>query len=70
MDGRGWCLLPTQPQTLTRCVGSLEAGVESMYFFKSWLTNSNTRYSFLSLCTTSSSLEGGEGRAASQQVGW
>lgn len=29
--------------TLTKCRGSSEAGAESMYFFRSWLRNSNTR---------------------------
>lgn len=50
--------------TLTKCRGSSETGVESMNFFRSWLRNSNTRYSFFSLCTTSSSL----GRDTSQDV--
>lgn len=37
-----WSARPS-PGTLTRCRGSSEAGVESMYFFRSWLRNSNTR---------------------------
>lgn len=62
---------PPRPSlgTLTTCRGSSEAGVESMNFFRSWLRNSNTRYSFFSRCTTSSSLARRRRSARGPRVG-
>ena len=42
--------------TLMRFSPRPVGGQPSMYFFKSWCRNSNTKYSFFSLCTTSNNL--------------